>query len=79
MVTGSGGHEVAKAPKAAGVVTLTMSVSDRGISGTMAEIPSATGWAAQRWWPTRIAQADCVRWRQPRSSSAESPVDIGSV
>ena len=48
MVTGSGGQDVAIAPKAAGVVALTRSVSDRGVSGTMTEIPSAIGSAAQR-------------------------------
>ena len=36
------------APKAAGVVALTRSVSEYGVSGTMTEIPLATGSAAQR-------------------------------
>jgi hypothetical protein len=48
MVTGSGGQDVATAPKAAGLVALIRSVSDCGVSGTMTETPVAIGSAAQR-------------------------------
>ena len=66
------------APKAAGVVALTRSVSECGVSGTMTEIVSAIGSAAQRCRSISIFHADCTRWRQPGSSPG-GRVRIGSV
>ena len=69
MVTGSGGQDVATAPKAAGLVALIRSVSDCGVSGTMTETPVATGSAAQRWWRTSTSHAAWTSCRHRRSSA----------
>ena len=61
------------------MVALTRSVSERGVSGTMTEITSAIGSAAQRCRSATICQADLTRSRQSATSSGGIAVRIGRV